>query len=91
MIPFDKESSTWQLSMAQHQNGDPQGLVPGPMLCNTFVGDVDSVSYFILSKFVDDTKLSGEVDMWEGKDAIKRDLDRLKRLSHDDPHEVPQG
>jgi len=60
-------------------SGSHQGSVLGRALFNFLVSDMESGIECTLSKFTNDTKLCGVVDMLEGREVIQGDLDRLER------------
>ena len=61
-----------------------QRPVPGLMISNIFISDVDSGIECTLNKFAEDTKKCDTADMPKGQDAIQRGLDKFKQWAQED-------
>lgn len=74
-IVVNGSKSRWRLVTSDI----PQVSILWPVLFNIIINNIDSGIECVLSKFTNDTKMSGAVNIVEGRDIIQRDLERLEK------------
>ena len=77
-IVINGKASHWRDVLS----GVPQGSVLGPILFIIYVNDIDDGLICKISKFADDTKITGRVTTTAEKSLLQTDLDRLVNWSN---------
>lgn len=71
MIAVNGTASSWR----EVTRSVPHGSIPGPVLFNIIVNDLDAGVECTIREPADDPKLGGAVDSLMGQEAFQKDLD----------------